>query len=702
MLRKLPLIFAVFIAAAGAVIWKTSPAGSTPQTMLSVENLAIPENLGKIENRFKGSAGRWIIYIQDVHAHFTAQQNIAAIVDHISTVYGVHTAALEGGWQATRFPETQSLPSSQAKYQITQTLLERDYITGPAYAAMASPAALTLIGIEDDALYEENRQVYLDYLSGKQATDEKIKTMDNALETEKKLTFNSDLYQFDRAVMEFQTGEQGEKFLPALVTEAEQLGISLSSFPQIQVFKQILGREKTLDKETLKAESMRLLQKYGNSRLSFEEILRSGLIPADDLLYYRETQKYIEMMRLQDQLEHRKFFQEIWTLIEKTKEVLFASPEEKPLDEKSGRLITAKKVLTLQATPEDLKNYQREAAQTRTDLTAFDLEADLDQALQFYDLAQKRDEIFYQQLLHRQDLEGNVMVITGGFHTEGLTEKLEGSGISYLTITPNLEGKMPDEALYQKRLQDIRSGTLAENNNLQFTPEFDRRTAQAIQIRSENPRSSLEPLVQLVLTGVQSAAGIPARSEAAVVSILSDKTVRLFLDFQNLDQETQEAVLVDALEEIKKAELKMLLTVSAQDLNNLIAQNPDTSKILEALLSDRQNTLAIIAPSALDLPEAAYNADWIQGENVPEAMAQTAFQRRYKTLLNYTAVLYDGTAELPAWAVQLPQNTAALLLYRIILSDERLRALAKDENFWTRIAELLPNLEAYQQILQSA
>ena len=71
----------------------------------ALENLAVPESLGKIETKFKGAGERWVIHIQDVHAHLTAQQNIAALLDHLNQTYGIKTVAIEGAWDSSNFEE---------------------------------------------------------------------------------------------------------------------------------------------------------------------------------------------------------------------------------------------------------------------------------------------------------------------------------------------------------------------------------------------------------------------------------------------------------------------------------------------------------------------------------------------------------------------------------------------------------------------
>ncbi len=183
-----------------------------PQTFLSaetaetlqIENLTVPKTLGKIEDRFQGTSTRWVIQIQDVHAHVTAQENIAAIVDHLNAVYGLQVLGLEGGWSTTRFSESWGLPSSREKQMLARGLLEDAQITGPAYAALFSQSPLQLIGIEDEALYQENRAQYLKHLASRGPALEKTETLEKRLLQEKAALYNAKLKKFDDALMKFQ------------------------------------------------------------------------------------------------------------------------------------------------------------------------------------------------------------------------------------------------------------------------------------------------------------------------------------------------------------------------------------------------------------------------------------------------------------------------------------------------------------------
>ena len=136
-------------------------------TSFALSNLAVPEEIGKVQERFAGKSRRTIIQIQDVHAHVTAQQNIAAILERLRVVFGVKKAALEGAWSSTSLPKSHALPTSREKQLLAGTLLDDDRISGPVYAAIMSSEPIMLIGIEDETSYEKNRALFW-LISGKQ------------------------------------------------------------------------------------------------------------------------------------------------------------------------------------------------------------------------------------------------------------------------------------------------------------------------------------------------------------------------------------------------------------------------------------------------------------------------------------------------------------------------------------------------------
>lgn len=428
---------------------------------MNIADFALPEELGKIDSRFAGTSDRWVLLIQDIHGHFTAQENISAICDHLNQIYGIDTFGLEGGWSKTKLPRANALPNSRAKQQLARALLEEEYITGPFYSGLFSAKPLKLIGIENENLYAENRKFFLAHLDTREEAQKKIKAAEETLTALKQETYGPELLSFDRELVNFREGRNAGAFMPSLVSTAENLGVDLNDLDQIQLFKEILAAEKDLNREKLASEAKRLSASSPNSRLNFEELLRSGQIPPEKLSRYPQVLKFQEMMALQDSLSHHAFFDQIETTIARVKEKLFQSDVEKELDAKSERFGLIKKIVMLRAVPDDIKKASKEKDLLRAEASDADLSETLETGVNFYKLAQKRDSVFFQNIVKNPLLAGNIAVVAGGFHSEGLTARLEKENVSYMIITPGLgkEPEAPNEELYFARMRESAAET---------------------------------------------------------------------------------------------------------------------------------------------------------------------------------------------------------------------------------------------------
>src|SRR5262249_43801310 len=73
----------------------------------------------------------------------------------------------------------------------------------------------------------------------------------------------------------------------------------------------------------------------------------------------------------------------------------------------------------------------------------------------FYALALLRDgELFKHTMeLRQMDHQATTVLVVGGFHTPGLTQRLKSQGLSYWVITPNIKRHTSvDERLYVERM----------------------------------------------------------------------------------------------------------------------------------------------------------------------------------------------------------------------------------------------------------
>lgn len=661
-------------------------AGQTQNALLPLANLAIPPSLGKMEERFQGTGSRWIIYIQDVHAHLTAQENIAAILEHLNTLYGIRTVALEGAWSATSFPKTWALPVSREKQMLARALLEDDYLTGPAYAAIFSPIPFNLIGMEDKDLYEQNRKIYLEHLAKRVDIAARIDTLKKNIEQTKTSVFNPNLAAFDAILQKFRTGDKPEKFIPALLDWTQRERVNIQDLQQMSIFKELLEAEKSIAKEKLKSEAERLLKESGHPRLSLEELLKSGTLTGEKLKFYPETQKYSKLLELQGRLSYHAFFGELEEAVRRLKEKLFANGEERRLDARSEKLFTAKKILLFEATPEDIKFFEAAKPDFLSDLEPAGLGDALGLALRFYGIVQKRDQIFFDKLNSDKRFEGNVAVVTGGFHTQGLSQRLAQAGISYMVITPDLGNEPANDSLYRQRLSgdSLQRQTLSELRDRLATIDdgFGRGVEQL------RTTKNIRAAVQTVLSFREA---LPAEPE---------KTPEDF-SFLQAQPEKRLAIVRDYLKMVRTGTETVIIVIKASTLKELFNDRVAMAVWQNEILSQRKNTIVILQDIDELLTESIGGKAVVKrvtGKKLDTVVAKELTKQADKKKL--IGVIDAGYANRNV--LVLPPNPVTLLLIRPMLEYGDSRIAAGNPEILALVHQLLVEIYSREGILKAA
>lgn len=628
---------------------------------ISLSDLAIPESLGKINERFQGTSERWVIQIQDIHAHFTAQENIAAIVDHLNAAYGMQTVALEGGWSESSFPKSWALPTSREKQMLARSLLEEAHIGGPAFAALFSKMPIQIVGIEDPNVYNENLDLYLQHIQSRSSLIAQLNSIEKKIASAKVATFNPLLQSFDRRLAEFREGGKADKFLPSLIDQAGSLDIDLSGFNQVLLFKEIVSKERHIVKSKLEDEASRLMAQHRQSRLTFEEILRSGKIPPEKIQFYPQSQMYAELLKLQDKISHRAFFAEIEDVTLLVKEKLYKTAEEKELDRKSDIFQKVRSILLFKATPSDLASYQERRSEMDAEIKAWGLETSLELAEGFYQKALARDKIFFEQLKNNARLQKDLIVVAGGFHTEGLSQLLKEAGVSYMVITPELGGKAADEDLYFTRLQDkIPQIQMLSHEKNRFV-FLDANFSKAIHEMGNNLFKGISIATRYEL--IPGAGTTPTRTDSFSANALTHETFMAMPDNERRDFVKQ---LYNAIMD-PKIPIAMILKTSM-----LIEFLKDpTGEILwqEAVAKNRANSVILIRDSD-EILDATIGIS-ARVDRVPGEMAIADIVRtRLRHEKNIAVIDAQYLLENPDPRVlALPAHPVSLLIARVMLEQ---------------------------------
>ena len=723
------LLCLIFPVTLGPSLLRAEVGASRSDISLPLSDLAVPESLGKVQERFSGTSTRTILQIQDVHAHALAQQNIASILERLRTVFGIETAALEGAWCTTALPKSHALPTSREKQLLSMTLVEDDLISGPAYAAIMSPSPITLVGIEEMALYEKNRSFFLAHLSKTSEITEKLQLYGTSLQALQRSSWPPELLSLATAVGAFRETSDLGKFFPLLLKNAEMQNVDVSDMAQIGLLRDILTLEKTFEKERLDQEIKQVIRKYQGSPWTLEELIRGGKIPAEEIGLYPEIKKLARLYKMRDELSVKELSVQIETLTGRVLEKLFRAPEEKALWEKTERFYLAKKILLLEASPGDLKLYARESSSLETELAVSGLSETLALSLEFYETVKKRDQIFFDKIMSDPALAGNIAVVTGGFHTDGLSERFREAGISYITIAPDLGGETANVKLYNERMaastgqHPRQSQALLPTSKPGFDP-VERQTLSELQnsIAGIDERF-LEALKVLFQTKDVRKAVRVFRGETVAVSkddkvrdlaarkrlrknagpeTVSVLNLRLSEFMTLLTHEEQLETVRALLERAKKPEHRPALISAVGALTNL-AKNPDSEKIIARALKSG-DPVALLKngelPEELRLAASSGRVMFFEerGGGMKALVAEPsflAFVRHHPTVVvlnNFASEKYPVLEEKPE----------SFILFRIITLSPELYRWARDPAFLARLERLIVEILSQELTAKAA
>ncbi len=508
----LTLIFFLFHEAAFAAPALILPGAFSDREMIpkTWEGLQIPDSLGTIRDVFDAPSGtkksRAVVVLEDAHASVSAQENIRKILKRLSRRYGFENILIEGA-VADLDPRTFHFFGGRQLDTKTARLLVQDGLAGgpelflleESYRPQAKARGL---GIEEAALYRKNIAAYRHVLKNRVQSKTFLEQTRALLAETGCRIFGKELKDFFRenlGLYSEQVPDAGRfRVLSAFAQKVLRLDLTAAAnqaeWPQLVRFYKSAALEARLDPEKIRRDGLRLQERMqqmgwedaltrGVSRLAgfdrgrravflrrprsfFEKFYREAARHGLDLEEFPDFREAAGARILRSELEVPALFGEVEKLTQKIIDALAVTPQEKKLSDLCRRLALLRKTLLLELTsrefaglkkrPKDfqpsafLKELAALSAPGKTP-EAGPLDGIFSKARRFYEQASLRDGHMVAKCIQTLEARGlqKAVLFAGGYHTAGITRRLKKAGISYLVITPRLEGSLETAASYQ-------------------------------------------------------------------------------------------------------------------------------------------------------------------------------------------------------------------------------------------------------------
>lgn len=495
------------------------PAASINISLDNIPKELIPFNLGRITDAYYANSNDIVINIQDLHSHEQTQRNISSILSILDSKFGISDVYMEGASETLNTEWLSGIKDNLKKQQVLNNLLNSGRLTGGEYFAVQSNKNITLKGLEDKNLYNQNFKRLNEILNKQTEVKNYISILNNIFNEKSKAYYSNNNKKLNRIVSNYKTGKiKTKKYIELLLEKAQKAEINLSKYPSIISFAKIVSKQNDFDSKKLSGEIQSILNELKET-LTFNEykILaeKASKKELEVEFYFELLQKAKQHNILTDsKYKNTSAFLEYLLLNQNFNTIQLANEEDlliKELNNKFAETEQEKEIFFLKNFLDSLSHYLTNKITAKeydtfienTDTFKFlwakyiDIDGIINIA-EYFDLVEdfykdniERNKVFIRNLLgktpknndnilriknskinHKQKVIESLfngkkihIVITGGFHTDGFDKLLQDENINYLVITPNItESAANSDVLFQNFFNeqyDITNNTFA-------------------------------------------------------------------------------------------------------------------------------------------------------------------------------------------------------------------------------------------------
>jgi hypothetical protein len=453
-----------------------------PITQTLPKDILVPRNIGTVKETHLGDNGKLVIHIQDAHCNYEAQSNIARILEHIIRKYKVNLVAVEGADGVVNTEWFKAFPDSEIRRDVADYFMKKGELTGTEFLSITKDYPFTIYGAEDRKTYQKNLIAFLESYPYKEEFKKFYANVKSALGRLKKFIYTKELSELDKKVIQHEEEKiKFSEYVKYLNELSGSKGIDLKEYKNITLLVKSLRYEKDIDFKTVNRERAKLIDELGRklSKDALSKLVASasefkqgkigtevfhsylvnlakenGIPIAGE---YKNLTNYIVYSHIYSGIDNEKLFDELELLVGAIKEKMFANENQRVLDRlwTNVNIVLGFAEISLtnkryeyylahrnEFTPEGFAEFIRKKSDNYGLTYNIDIPQNLEsifsKLVNFYELGLKRDRILVKNMFNgmRGKKTDIAVLVSGGFHTKGISKRLKEKGASYVVVSP--------------------------------------------------------------------------------------------------------------------------------------------------------------------------------------------------------------------------------------------------------------------------
>ncbi|MBK8871440.1 MAG: hypothetical protein IPN19_10450 [Elusimicrobia bacterium] len=423
-----------------------------------------------------------VIHIQDLHDSTEAQRNIAGLVEALQDERGVSLVGLEGAQGAFATEAFRAFPDAEITKAVATYFMEEGYLGGPEFAGITAKRVPLLWGVEDMAGYNANVTAVKESAQNRPALELFLREARTLLNEIKTRRLSPALLEFDRNFSAYQSRKMPLGAYVRYLLKSSPSGATRA--PNLVLLRDALTWEDSLDFPRIERERATLLERmvqvlpkpqlkslvdksalYRLGRISYGDYYRFFRTLCEEngisLTEYRQLHAYVRYVLLAERINRNDLLNELSSLELSVQDQLVSHPRERRVVKAARHLGQLERLVRHSYTPMDWGYHilhEDEIRNVGLTVRALAKEEGLPESLSPPSVEElKPFENFCLQALGRNGaMVGNLLekmaaekrpsavLVAGGFHTDGMTQLFRQKDVSYVVVTPKINGELPE------------------------------------------------------------------------------------------------------------------------------------------------------------------------------------------------------------------------------------------------------------------
>ena len=503
--------FLAFEVALAPPIVPAEEAGLAPPIVAAKKaQITIPPELGFIVDTRQAEDGSSpiIVHLQEAHANPDAQRQLVEILRLLIERHGLRLILVEGGHGDVGLKRLRAHGTPEVRRRVLDKYLHAGIMSAEEYLDVTTEEPLILWGVEQPALYQEQLDAFLAAEPLTAGVAGVLSEVRQALDVLKPMVFDQALIDLEQRTSAFDAHElELDAYVEALSALASRQGVALEAFPSVATLIRLRDLEQGLDLAAVSSEQTEVIGRLAermepvelDALIARAREMKAGTLAkasyyADfsqtavshgiDLSRYPNLSRYLTYLNDRAALNSSRVSEELARLAQQLRVSLTASPESRHLRAVIEELALVEACLQLRLTAEEalrLASMQTDDLSFRWARTlksmaqrhglsvgSFEgLEA-LQQALpaflRFYEIARRRDETLAANAIEKLRISGErlAVLITGGFHSDRITDALHAQGFGVVEVAPRIDHPTDDRLYHAVLKYKHGQGSLSE------------------------------------------------------------------------------------------------------------------------------------------------------------------------------------------------------------------------------------------------